>query len=32
MKAKISNFKNKYKKYIMDGHLGDIFTSINVLG
>lgn len=32
MRAKSTSFKNKYKKYIMEGHFGDIFTCINILG
>lgn len=32
MRAKTNSFKNTYKKFIMDGHNGDIFTSINILG
>ena len=32
MKAKASSFRNTYKKYILDGHNGDMFTCINILG
>jgi len=32
MRAKASNFKNTYQKYIMQGHNGEIFTCINILG
>ena len=32
MKAKSNSFRNTYKKYILDGHNGDIFTCINILG
>lgn len=32
MKAKSNSFKSTYKKYIIDGHNGDIFTCINILG
>jgi hypothetical protein len=32
MKAKSNSFRNTYKKYIMDGHNGDIFICINILG
>lgn len=32
MRVKSNAFKNTYKKYILDGHNGDIFTCINILG
>jgi len=32
MKLKTNTFKTKYKKFIMEGHFGDIFTCMNILG
>jgi hypothetical protein len=32
MRAKSASFKSKYKRFIMEGHFGDIFTCINILG
>jgi ATP-dependent RNA helicase DHX37/DHR1 len=32
MRAKASSFRSTYKQFIMEGHNGDIFTSINILG
>lgn len=32
MKSKVAYFKSTYSKYIMEGHFGDIFISVNILG
>lgn len=32
MRMKISSFKSAYKQFIIEGHHGELFTCINILG